>query len=169
MSDTLLLNADAQPVSLLPLSTITWQDSIRYLVLDKVTVLEWHDNWIVRSANWETRVPAVVILKEYFKKKTYVRLTKRNIFLRDGYQCQYCEQDCGGEATLDHVRPLSMGGKSSWENLATACKSCNYAKADKMKMKPNRVPYKPDYWELSEKRRQMGFTPRHPSWTAYLG
>jgi hypothetical protein len=35
---------------MLPLSVISWQDSIRYLVLDKVNVIEWHDDWIVRSA-----------------------------------------------------------------------------------------------------------------------
>jgi hypothetical protein len=36
---TLLLNADMQPVSLLPLSTVDWQEAVRYLVLDKVEVL----------------------------------------------------------------------------------------------------------------------------------
>ena len=49
---TLLLNADMQPVSLLPLSIVDWQESIRYLVLNKVEVLEWHDDWVVHSANW---------------------------------------------------------------------------------------------------------------------
>lgn len=169
MADTLLLNADAQPVSLLPLSTITWQDAIRYLVLDKVVVVEWHEDWIVRSSHWETRVPAVIMLKEYFKKKTYVRLSKRNVFLRDQYVCQYCGTDCSEEsATLDHVHPLSQGGKSSWLNLATACKPCNYRKADSTKMKPKRVPYKPEYFELAEKRRKRGFHVKHPSWEAYL-
>jgi 5-methylcytosine-specific restriction endonuclease McrA len=168
MSDTLLLNADAQPVSLLPLSTISWQDAIRYLVLEKVEVLAWHEDWIVRSANWQTRVPAIVILKEYFKKKTYVRLTKRNVFLRDEYLCQYCGIECGADATLDHVIPFSKGGRSTWDNLSTACKHCNYLKADKTKMKPKRKPYRPDYWELTEKRRKFGFHMRHPSWADYL-
>jgi hypothetical protein len=63
MADTLVLNADGAPLSLLPLSTITWQEAIRYLVLDKATVLEWHDDWIVRSARWETRVPSVIIVR----------------------------------------------------------------------------------------------------------
>jgi hypothetical protein len=44
MSDCLLLNTDGQPVSLLPMSTLTWQDAIKYLVLDKATVLEWHED-----------------------------------------------------------------------------------------------------------------------------
>ena len=49
---TLLLNADMQPISLLPLSTVDWQEAIRYMVLEKAEVLEWHEDWIVRSARW---------------------------------------------------------------------------------------------------------------------
>ena len=90
---TLLLNADMQPVSLLPLSVVDWQESIRYMVLDKVKVLEWHDDWIVHSARWQTRVPAVIMLNQYQKPKHTMRLSKRNIFLRDAYTCQYCGTD----------------------------------------------------------------------------
>lgn len=170
MSSTLLLNADAQPTSLLPLSTVDWQEAIRYLVLDKVTVMSWYEDWVVRSERWSTRVPAVIMLKEYQKPKNYARLSKRNVFLRDLYVCQYCGVDCKpAEATLDHVLPSSLGGKSVWNNLTTACKPCNYRKANHTKMKPNVQPYKPDFWELSEKRRTMGFQYAHPSWADYLG
>lgn len=167
--DTLLLNADAQPVSLLPLSLISWQESIRYLVLEKARVLAWHEDWIVRSANWQTQVPAVLILKDFQKKKSNVRLTKRNVYLRDSWICQYCGCDVDGKtATVDHVLPLSKGGGSSWTNLVTACKKCNYTKGAETKMKPNRAPYRPDYYELAEKRRQQGFHYRHPSWELFL-
>ena len=170
MADTLLLNADAQPVSLLPLSTITWQDAVRYLVLDKARVLEWHEDWIVRSANWSTRVPSVMMLNEYFKKKSYVRLSKRNVFLRDRYRCQYCGEQCTDEnATLDHVLPYAQGGKSIWTNLSTACKPCNYKKGSHTKMKPKVAPYKPDYWELVERRKERGFHIHHKAWEPYLG
>ena len=47
MADVLLLNADGNPVSYMPLSTLTWEDAIKYMVLDKADVLMWHDNWIV--------------------------------------------------------------------------------------------------------------------------
>ena len=62
---TLMLNADGAPISYLPLSTIPWEDAIKYLVLDKATPLEFYEDWIVHSANWETPVPSVMILKEY--------------------------------------------------------------------------------------------------------
>lgn len=170
MADTLVLNADAQPVSLLPLSTVTWQEAIRYMVLEKARVLEWHEDWIVRSARWSTPVPAVIILNEYFKKKSQLRLTKRNIFLRDRYVCQYCGTQCKeSDATIDHVLPISQGGKSSWTNLSTACKPCNYRKSDKTQMRPKKMPHKPDYYEMVERRRERGFHLAHPSWSNYLG
>ena len=80
MSSTLLLNADMQPVSLLPLSIVDWQESIRYLVLDKVEVLEWYDDWVVHSARWSTRVPAVVMLRDYQRPKSSIRLSREIFF-----------------------------------------------------------------------------------------
>ena len=49
MSDVLLLNADAQPISFLPLSAVQWKEAITYMWLDKCTVLDWYDDWVVRS------------------------------------------------------------------------------------------------------------------------
>jgi 5-methylcytosine-specific restriction endonuclease McrA len=166
---TLVLNADAQPVSLLPLSIIDWQEAIRYLVLDKASVMSWYDDWIVHSATWETRVPAIMMLRDYQKPKSTMRLSKRNVFLRDGYTCQYCGDEVTDQtATLDHVHPISQGGKSTWDNLSTACKPCNYRKAASTKMKPMIMPYKPDFWQLINQRRTRGFHLAHPSWADYL-
>ena len=170
MSDVLLLNSDASPVTMLPLSTITWQDAIRYMVLDKVTVVDWHDDWIVRSANWETKVPAVIMLKEYYKKKTFIRYSKMNVFLRDEFECQYCGVEVNRRtATLDHVLPVSHGGKSTWENSTTSCSKCNSHKGNNKKIKPKHVPHKPSYWELVEKRKKQEFDLKHPSWAQFLG
>ena len=171
MSSTLLLNADMQPISLLPLSVVDWQEAIRYMVLDKAEVLEWHDNWIIHSASWETKVPAVLLLREYQKPKHTVRMSKKNVFLRDGYVCQYC--NCAVtelSATLDHVHPVSKGGRTTWENSTTACKQCNYKKAATTgKMKPKTTPWKPHFWDLVANRRKRGYHITHPSWHMYLG
>ena len=167
---TLLLNADMQPVSILPLSIVDWQEAIRYMVLDKAEVLEWHEDWVVRSSSWETKVPAVLMLREYQKPKHYMRMSKRNVFLRDEYVCQYCGTEVSEHtATLDHVHPVSLGGKTTWENSTTACKPCNYRKAASTKMKPKNKPHKPHFWELVEKRKKKGFHLEHPSWTNYIG
>jgi 5-methylcytosine-specific restriction endonuclease McrA len=163
---TLILNADAAPISMLPLSIITWEESIKYLVTDKATV---HDNWIVRSVNWSTRVPAVMMLREYQKKKTAVRFSKQNVFLRDQYRCQYCSIDIQKRhATLDHVLPLSLGGKSTWENCVCACGDCNSRKGNNHKIQPKLAPRKPSYYELVEKRRKISWDLQHPSWANYI-
>jgi 5-methylcytosine-specific restriction endonuclease McrA len=165
----LILNADAAPVSVLPLSTISWEESIRYLVTDKATVLEWYDDWIVHSERWETRVPAVMILKDYQKKKTGIRYSKHNVFLRDEYTCQYCGTDVTRKtATLDHVVPSSHGGKSTWENATTACGPCNAGKGNNKKIVPKIKPFKPTYFQLAEKRKRMHWDYQHPSWANYI-
>ena len=170
MSDTLVLNADGMPVSYLPLSTINWQEAIRYMVLDKADVLLWHDNWIVHSATWETPVPSVIMLREYMKAKQTVRFSRANVYLRDDGNCMYCGTHVERkDSTLDHVHPISQGGKTTWENASTACAPCNANKGNNKKIVPKVKPHKPTYWELVEKRKQMHFDLRHPSWKDYLG
>jgi 5-methylcytosine-specific restriction endonuclease McrA len=165
----LILNADAAPVSLLPLSTVSWEEAIRYLVTDKAIVLEWYEDWIVHSEKRETKVPAVMILKEYQKKKTAIRFSKHNVFLRDGYECQYCGDDVSRKtATLDHVLPTSHGGKTTFENCCTACGDCNANKGNNKKIVPKIKPYKPTYFQLAEKRKRMKWELPHPGWAAYL-
>jgi len=169
MAHTLLLNADASPISVIPLSVISWEEAIQKMVADKATVLEWYDNWVVHSATWETRVPAVMILKEYQKKKTGVRFSKQNVFLRDSYVCQYCGDSVTGRtATLDHVLPVSLGGKTTFENTCCACAHCNANKGNDRKIVPKVKPIKPTYFQLVDKRKKMKFDLRHPSWAAYL-
>lgn len=166
---TLILNADGAPVSWLPLSTISWEESIKYMVLEKATVLDWYDDWIVHSQSWETKVPAVMILKEYEKRKTAIRFSKHNVFLRDGYVCQYCGDSVSrGTATLDHVLPASHGGKTTFENTVTACGPCNANKGNDKKIVPKFKPFKPTYFQLVEKRKRMKWDHQHPSWANYL-
>jgi 5-methylcytosine-specific restriction endonuclease McrA len=170
MSTTLLLNADGAPISWLPLSTISWEEAIKFMVLEKATVLDVYDNWVVHSANWETQVPAVMILREYEKRKTAIRYSKHNVFLRDGYTCQYCGDDVSRKtATLDHVLPVSHGGKTTFENTVCACATCNANKGNDKKIVPKYKPVKPTYYQLVEKRRKQKWDIPHPSWANYLG
>lgn len=169
MSDVLVLNADAQPISYLPLSAVQWKEAIVYMFMDKCDVLEWYDDWIVKSPSWETKVPAVIILKEFQRRRRTPRFSKTNLYLRDLYTCQYCNSSFPRKSlTMDHVRPLSLGGKTNWENIVSACGPCNTRKGNKMKMKPKRMPYIPDYYELVNKRKQLEIDVRHPSWSNYL-
>ena len=169
MADVLVLNADGLPVSYLPLSTIQWKEAVTYLWLDKVTVLDWYDDWIVRSSSWETRVPAVIMLKDMMRRKKTPRFSKTNVFLRDLHHCQYCNTLFPKSVlTLDHVLPISHGGKTNWENIVTACSPCNARKGNDKRVKPKIAPYQPDYYELVNKRKQLEFDIRHPSWEIWL-
>ena len=169
MADTLVLNADGQPVSLLPPSTIQWKEAITYLWLEKVHVLEWYDDWIVRSSSWETRVPAVIMLKDMYRRRRNPRFSKYNVHLRDMFVCQYCNSKFSQkELTLDHVHPISKGGRTSWENIVSACNPCNSRKGNKINIKPKRMPYRPTYYELANNRKLIEFDLRHPSWSNWL-
>lgn len=169
MSDVLVLNADAQPVSYLPLSVIQWKEAITYMWLDKCVVLEWYDDWMVHSSQWETRVPAVIMLKDMMRRRRTPRFSKTNVYLRDLYTCQYCTtQFPRSQLTIDHVLPVSRGGRTSWDNIVTACNPCNSRKGNSLTPRPKITPYQPDYYELVSKRKQMAFDVRHESWRNFL-
>lgn len=169
MADVLLLNANAQPISYLPLSVINWKEAIKYMYHDKCDVLEWYDDWLVRSPSWETKVPAILMMREYIKQKTEVRFSKSNLYLRDQYKCQYCgNKFARTHLTMDHVVPISRGGKTEWTNIVAACNPCNSTKGNRMDWKPKYKPYRPGYWELVRKRKQMEFTIKHPSWELFI-
>jgi 5-methylcytosine-specific restriction endonuclease McrA len=53
-----------------------------------------------------------------------VKLSKKEVFRRDDYRCQYCGQD-SSRLTVDHVVPRRLGGGYSWDNLVAACPACN--------------------------------------------
>ena len=169
MSNTLLLNSDFNPISILPLSVISWQHAIKLYFLDRVTVIEEYDNWEIHSEYLTIKVPAVCVTKDYFKYKKAAKFSRSNLFLRDLYQCQYCGDTFDHkELTLDHVIPRSEGGKTTWENSVTACKPCNHKKATKH-WRPLREPFKPDQYHLINKWKQRPVRVQHESWYQYLG
>ena len=164
----LVLNADASPISILPLSVITWEEAIRYLVADKAVVVEWHTD-VARSEHWTTPIPSVMMLREYKKKAPFVRFTKSNIFLRDEYKCQFCFTEVTRQsATIDHVVPSSLGGLTNWTNCTTSCATCNVKKGNNPKIVPRIKPYKPNYYALVDKRKRMTWDVPYASWLDYL-
>ena len=165
---TLILNASYEPLTIVPLSLISWRQAIKLMYLDRVDVIDWYEDWVVRSPSVEIQVPAVVVTKEYFNFNKTIRYSAKNIFLRDLYQCQYCSETFDpSELTIDHVIPKSKGGQSKWTNCVTACEGCNTKKANKY-MKPIAVPVKPDYWMIVNKAKKNPVQVKHPSWVKYL-
>lgn len=166
---TLLLNADAQPVSLMPLSTLNWQDSIKYYFNERIAIVKEHDNWRVNSPSISLKVPSIVQLTQYVKRPERVHLTRRNIWLRDQGECQYCGiQLQYAHMSLDHVHPRSKGGSSEWENLVCSCTKCNYGKGDKTGWRPRRKPIAPTPWQLQPYSKQRHITIPDPAWQDFL-
>jgi 5-methylcytosine-specific restriction endonuclease McrA len=95
------------------------------------------------------RVPRVLHLRRYERvRRQPVRLTRKNLMLRDAHQCQYCaRRPPVRELNIDHVLPRSRGGEASWENLVTACRVCNLRKGrrtpDEAAMRLLRTPGPP--------------------------
>lgn len=171
MSDCLILNGDYQPLSLLPLSVVGWQQAVKLYFLDRVRIIEVYEDWKVHSPSMDFNVPALVALKEYHHIKKHVKFGRAHLFLRDMYQCQYCADTFNiADLTVDHVTPISKGGKTSWENCVSACRKCNTSKGDKVGyMTPLKEPYRPDYFNLSSLRKNRPFNVRHQSWLQYIG
>lgn len=141
MESVLVLNQNYEPLNLC--------NARRALVLvdrGKAEVLE-HFEGGIRSPSRLYPKPAVIRLV-YLIKRPYpkVKLSRREIFQRDHYTCQYCGSKTK-DLTLDHVIPRHRGGKHSWENLVSACRSCNHRKGgktlDDSRMKLSRLPYEP--------------------------
>jgi 5-methylcytosine-specific restriction endonuclease McrA len=169
MPNTLLLNANAQPMSLVPLSAIDWQSAIRYIWLDKVKVLHEYEDWKIHSPTQTMNVPAVIMLNEYWQPKARVRFNRKWVFLRDNYTCQYCNETLTpSQCTIDHVVPVSKGGKTTWHNVVTACYPCNNSKGNNPKIRPKVEPEQPNYWMLASNRKRKDWTVPHKSWLDYL-
>ncbi len=120
----LVLNADFRPLSYFPLSLWSWQDTLKAVFLDRVDVVAQYDT-VVRSSNFQMRLPSVVSLKKYVNHSRAPAFTRFNVFLRDGFTCQYCGAGERDALTFDHVTPRSKGGRTTWENISVACAACN--------------------------------------------
>ena len=86
----------------------------------------------LRSAAAEFVWPHVIRLLQYVRvpKSVQRKISRRALFARDRWRCQYCGTD-SGKLTLDHVVPRSRGGESVWENVVTSCAPCNLRKGDR--------------------------------------
>ena len=139
----LVLNADFSPISV-----CTVQRAFLLTYLNKTEMVSPANGYKLRSISQSFPMPAVIRLKKYVNiPYKGVNLTRQNVFKRDAFACQYC--GAGKDLTLDHVTPRSKGGRSSWNNLVTACKRCNTKKGDalpqeagiRLKTKPFRPSY----------------------------
>ena len=121
----LVLNSDYEPLNICNI-----RRAVSLVFLGKVDVLH-EDGAILRTVTMEYRSPSVVRLRNHVKRpRPQLKLSRRSIFARDNYTCQYCGHR-GHDLTVDHVVPRRLRGATSWDNLVCCCSKCNGEKGDK--------------------------------------
>ena len=123
--------------------TMTWED------WSKIKPAEGEE--FMRSPTAVARIPTVIMVTKYNKvRRESVNYNRRTVYKRDNYTCQYCgDRPPVSELSMDHVKPKSKGGLTTWENIVVACTACNSYKADRTPeeagMTLRRKPFKPTY------------------------
>jgi 5-methylcytosine-specific restriction endonuclease McrA len=165
----LVLNADFRPLSYFPLSIWPWQEAVKAVFLERVDVVAQYEQ-VVHSPSFEMRLPSVISLRDYVSQDRPPAFTRFNLFLRDGFACQYC--GTGEDLTFDHLIPRSRGGRTTWDNIVTACAPCNLRKGGRLVresgMRPHRKPRRPSMHELQHVGRRFPPHHLHESWVDYL-
>lgn len=168
---TLILNRNWQPVGVAPVArslVMVWNETARVVDPEDFQLYDWKD-WaamepqddepVIRTRTLRLRVPEVITLRNYDRvPENRVTFSRRNVFKRDRFTCQYCGTQPGSEElTIDHVTPRSQGGETSWENCVLACVQCNSTKADRTPeragMPLRRRPVRPVWRPLYASRR----------------
>lgn len=133
------------------------------------------------SPSVKIKIPRVIVLQFYDKlPKREVSFSRKNIFERDNYTCQYCTKRPKDKQSaikwveenvlnLDHVVPRSRGGRTTWTNIVSACYKCNTKKGDRL--------IKELGWRLLKKPKQPEWCPTvniglrvkpHKQWENFL-
>jgi len=127
--ETLVLNQ-----SYMPISKVSWQRAITWVVTDKAEIVEEYDEAQIRTAHVVFPMPSVIRLLHkitgMFRKGA--KFNRKNVWLRDKGHCQYCGNKVSlSDFTFDHVIPQSRGGKTRWENIVVSCYGCNQRKGNR--------------------------------------
>ncbi|MEE9140675.1 MAG: HNH endonuclease [Alphaproteobacteria bacterium] len=168
----LVLNADFRPLSYFPLSLCSWQEAIKAVFLERVNIVSEYDR-AVHSPSIEMMLPSVISLKAYVPAARRAPFTRFNVFLRDRFTCQYCGDGFPGHhLTFDHIVPRSRGGWTTWENVVTACETCNLRKGSRLtheaRMFPANMPRRPTPHQLQHNGRAYPPNYLHVSWRDFL-
>ena len=124
----LVLNASHEPINV-----CTVRRAVVLVLKQRAVVLEKSERELHAESLTVDR-PVVIRLTTYVRipRDAHSRkITRRAIFARDGWSCQYCGTG-HGTLTVDHVIPRSKGGSSGWDNIVTCCAPCNRRKGDRL-------------------------------------
>ena len=163
MSQVLVLNASYEPLNI-----TTWRRATVLMLKGKAESLEEDECHKLRH---DILLPTVIRLRQFVRVPYRdLPLSRKNILLRDENCCQYCGYR-GNKLSIDHVIPRSRGGKDQWENVTTACLSCNVMKGNRTPEEANMQLKKPPHKPLSnmsfETNKHIN-SGRHKEWKKYL-
>ncbi len=136
----------------------------------KAEILETHDATIATAQDVFPYPSVIRLICLIRAPRARIKLTRREVFLRDGYTCQYCGRRTN-DLTLDHVIPRHRGGPHTWENLTSACRACNHRKGGKSvqeaRMSLRRQPFEPSpgRYYVIERRLDQHI---HEAWFKFL-
>jgi 5-methylcytosine-specific restriction endonuclease McrA len=128
VGQVLVLNATYEP-----LSVVSVKRAVVLLLKEKAELIEAAEARL-RAENFSLPLPLVIRLVYFVKipRRMSLPVTRRTVLARDHYTCQYCGlAPVRQMLTLDHVLPRSRGGKTTWENVVTACQKCNGRKGNR--------------------------------------
>jgi 5-methylcytosine-specific restriction endonuclease McrA len=178
---TLILNRNWQPVNVATVAralVLLWNEAARVVDPETYQLFTWADwskvaprdgDTFIQAVRLRLRVPEVIVLADYDRlPSAAVSFSRRNVFKRDHWTCQYCGVQPGGEElTIDHVVPRSQGGTSTWDNCVLSCIDCNKRKADRTpqqaSMKLRKAPVRPT-WKPLYARHEV----RIESWSKFV-
>jgi len=129
-----------------PLNVCNVRRALVLVIGGKAEILEARPTPVASASSTYT-APSVIRLVYLIRRpRPRVKLTRREIFIRDNYTCQYCQRQMS-DLTIDHVIPRSRGGMHVWDNVVSACKSCNHRKGGKSiaeaRMSLHKDPHEP--------------------------
>ncbi len=112
----------------LPINITSWERAMTLLYKGKASAVVLNGHLV----NGRIRLPEVIKLTNYVPVPyNEVVLSRKNLFLRDNYTCQYCGRQ-HANLTIDHLVPRSRGGEDCWTNMVACCSRCNSQKGDKL-------------------------------------
>ena len=159
----LVLNATYEPINV-----CTVRRAVVLLLKEKAEVVEQTEREL-HSATTTLQRPAVIRLVTYVKvprDSQRRKITRRAVFARDDWTCQYCGSRA--QLTVDHVIPRSKGGQSTWENIVASCAPCNRRKGDSLPRQAGMILARPPRRPNPDIFIQVASPTIPPTWKQYL-
>lgn len=168
-TSVLVLNSSYEPLRI-----VNWKDAFDLWFREKVEIIKEYSDIIVRTVSKSFKCPAVIrhlTYQRFERSSKSLRFNRLNVYTRDNFRCQYCGRMPGVKnLTKDHVVPRSQSGPTIWENITTACVTCNRIKADRTPEEAGMPllskPHKPNFSTYNKFKIQNGDIPFE--WNKFL-